>query len=299
MRGANPIALTCLALVMVFSGCGTRKAVVQPDARTLAPKGVNELLPSIPGHSTSIPRYYSAKADIAYSSGGNSKNFKAQVRMVWDSAAWMSAVPVLGIEVARAMLTPDSLMFMDKLHDTYWKGDSSQARQRFGVQPSLDLIQEALLGRAIGLDPNDKYRSDREEGMYTLTTKEKRRFLRAAEDISPADTLPNDRDMREKKLERTLRKAAKREAMVYKYWIDPDSMRVNRVSITDLAHDRQAEVHYADWTTIDGHVLPAQLELYLSAPGQRAVASMRLDHIQLNGPLNLPFRIPEKFKPMD
>jgi hypothetical protein len=297
MRYSHGTVLIGLALLL--SACGTRKAVQHTGIRNLEPRSTAELLDVLAAGAVASPRYYSAKAEISYRTPGDSKNFKAHIRMVMDSAAWISVVPALGIEVARAMLTTDSLLFLDKLHDTYWRGDTGEARKRFGMQPGLDLLQEALLGKPIGLDPVEKYRSDREDGMYTLTSKEKRKFLRAAEDLSPGDTLPNDRDMREKKLERTLRKAGKRDAMVYKYWIDPDSLRTSRVSISDLAHDRTADVRYSEWTNIDGIPLPTLVTLALSAPGQSVSGTLRLDRIQLNGPLNLPFRIPEKFKPME
>ncbi len=288
-----------LSLVVFLSACGTRKPAQGTKARNLEPRNTAELLAALANGAGVSPHYYSAKAEISYRTPDDGKNFKAHLRLVKDSAAWISVVPALGIEVARAMLTTDSLIFMDKLHDTFWRGDTAEARKRFGMLPGLDLLQEALLGKPIGIDPADKYRSDREDGMYTLTSKEKRKFLRAAEDLSPGDTLPNDRDMREKKLERTLRKAGKREAMVYKYWIDPDSMRACRVSISNLAHDRMADVRYSEWANFDGVPLPTVVTLSLSAPGQTVSGNLRLDRIQLNGPLNLPFRIPDKFKPME
>jgi ribosomal protein L25 (general stress protein Ctc) len=245
------------------------------------------------------PRYYQAKAEISFRNNTESRSFKAHIRMVRDSAAWLSVVPALGIEVARALLMPDSLLLLDKLHDTYWTGDTADVRRKFGIELNLVLLQDALLGRPAGLDPEEKYRSDREDGAYTLTSRERRRFVRAAEDLSPGDTLPNDKDMRGKKLERTLRKAGKKEAVVYKYWIDPDSLCVERVQISDLAHDRLADVRYVERVIVDGNNLPASVLISLSAPGQTASGSLRLDRIELNGPLNLPFRIPEKFKPME
>lgn len=297
MRMFRCTLLACVPLVLV--ACATRKKPQAAEARTLEPRNAATLIAAIESGMGAAPHYYSAKADVAYRTATDSKSFKAHVRVVKDSAAWLSVVPALGIEVARALLTKDSLQFMDKLNDTYWRGDTAAARRRFGMQPGLDLLQDALLGRPIGLDPEEKYRSDREEGLYTLTSKERRKFLRAAEDLSPGDTLPNDKDMREKKLERTLRKAEKIDAMVYKYWIDPDSMRISRISITDLAHDRRADVRYTEWTLVDGTPLPQMVVLSLAAPGQSVSGTLQLDRIQLNGPLNLPFRIPEKFKALD
>ncbi|MBK6894893.1 MAG: DUF4292 domain-containing protein [Flavobacteriales bacterium] len=62
-----------------------------------------------------------------------------------DSAVWVSITPALGIEVARALLTTDSLFLIDKIHDTYWLGDTTQAQTKFGVKPAA-----ALSGRLAG-----------------------------------------------------------------------------------------------------------------------------------------------------
>lgn len=288
-----------IGLVLSLSACRGSKPVTTGPARELSPRNPGDLLDAVVAHKPERTAYYSAKADVSFKTDKESKSFKAHMRLVRDSAAWLSITPALGIEVARAMLTTDSLMLMDKIHDTYWVGDTMQAQAKFGVKPTLQIFQDALLGLPIGLDPTEKYRSDREDGMYTLTSKEKRKFVRAAEDLSPGDTLPKDKDMREKKMERTLRQAERKEAIVYKYWIDPDSMRVDRVLISDLAHDQQADVRYQERTTVDGRSLPTLVILSLSGPGQHATGTLRLDRIQLNGPLNLFFRIPEKFTPMD
>lgn len=291
-----------LLAVLLFSACRSRKPVAEETVRLrdLHPRSPAELLEALWDNSRTVPRYFGAKADITMEMPeGGKRSFKAHVRMVRDSAIWISITPALGIEVARAIITPDSLKFLDKVHDRYWAGDTAQAKARFGVQHSLALLQDALIGQPIGLDTADKYRSGREDGQYTLATREKRKFIRAAEDIAPGDTLPGDKDMRERRLERTLRRAERKELLVYKYWIDPDSMLVTRVLISELAHDQQADVRYMQRKTVEGHSIPTAVVLSLSAPGQTASGTLLLDRIQLHGPLNLPFRIPEKFTWMD
>lgn len=244
-------------------------------------------------------RYYSAKASVELKDSTGAKNFKAHIRCAMDSAAWISVVPALGIEVARALLTVDSLKVIDKIGDKFWVGDTAQAKRKFGLAPDLSLFQQALLGMPIGLDPQEKYKSEREDGQYTLTSKEKRRFRRAAEDLAVDDTLDSDRDMNERRLERTLRRAERKDAIVIKYWLEPDSFRVTRVLISDLAHDQQADVRYSSRTTVNGHALPSLVSLSLSDPARHAEVSFELDRISLDGPLQFSFRIPEKFVPME
>jgi len=200
--------------------------------------------------------------------------------------------------VARALLTTDSLKVLDKIHDQYWVGDTAAARTRFGLQPSLYLFQKALFGLPIGLDPEEKYKADREDGQYVLTSKEKKRFRRAAEDLAPEDTLANDRDMRENRLERTLRRAERKDAVVYRYWIEPDSFLVTRVLISDLGRDQQADVRYLHRTDVNGHALPDHITLSLSDSTKQVSGTFQLDRIGIDGPLQLNFRIPEKFTPM-
>lgn len=285
--------------LLAFLGACKPIREVMPFRGEIPARGPEKLVERLVADRITDVRYYSAKAGVELKDSTGSKNFKAHIRCAIDSAAWISVVPALGIEVARALLTTDSLKVMDKLGDKYWVGDTAQAKRKFGLAPELRLFQQALLGMPIGLDPEEKYKSDREEGQYTLTSKEKRRFRRAAEDMAVDDTLPHDHDMGERKLERTLRRAEKKDAIVFKYWLEPDSFRVTRVLISDLAHDQQADVRYSSRTTVNGHSLPSLVSLSLSDPARHAEAVFELDRISLDGPLQFSFRIPEKFTPME
>lgn len=291
-------ALCLLAFTAACKPARHITAILRPA--DLPPRGPEKLVERLVANRITDVHYYSAKADVAMKdSSGSGTSFKARVMVVMDSAAWIRAIGPLGIEGGRVLLTADSLKLIDSFHDHHWVGDTAQARTRFGLQPSLNLFEQALLGMPIGFDPEEKYKSDREDGQYTLTNKEKRRFRRAAEDLAPDDTLPDDKDMNERRLERTLRKAERKDAVVYKYWLDPDSFRVQRVLITDLAHDQQADVRYSSRTTLNGHSLPDRLVLSLSSGPTRLEATLSLDRISLDGPLQLSFHIPEKSTPME
>jgi hypothetical protein len=287
-----------LLAILISTACRTGKPLPLLRARELPARSPEKLLERMMVHEADSFRYYSAKANVSLKLPDGSKSFKSQIRAVNDSAAWVSVVPALGIEVARVLLTADSMKFLDKLHDQYFIGDHLTAKQKFGMQPSLALLQDALMGKAIGLDPNEKYRSDWEDGQYVLTSKEKKRFVRAAEDINPGDTLATDRDMKERKLERTLRKAEEREAIVHRYWIDPDTFRPTRIQITDLAHDRIADIRYEERAGAELDHLPTKLVITLSEPGRTASGTLELSKITLEGPLQLSFNVPEKYQPM-
>ncbi len=291
----SPAIAALLLAVLSTPACKSGKPLPLLGGE-LPPRSAERILERMLEHEVDTIRYYSARAAVTVVLPDASRSFKAHLRSVTDSAVWVSVVPALGIEVARVLMTDDSVKLLDKLGDHYFLGDEAATKNKFGLQPSLGLLQSALLGRAIGLDVQDKFRSDRENGEYVLTSREKRRFVKAAEDISPDDTL--GRDMGERRLERTLRKAEEHEAIVLRYWVDPQSYHVTRVQITDLARDQSADVRYELRSDANDSFLPTRMSITLSEPGRVARATLELSRFDLEGPIDMPFRIPEKFTPM-
>ncbi len=282
--------------IFTLSACKGRKGPVQ--AREIPARSAEKILERVLAHEPDTFRTYSAKASVSLNLPEGDRSFKAQIRTVRDSAAWVSVVPALGIEVARVLITTDSMKFLDKLHDRYFAGSYDTAKEKFGLQPELDLLEAALSGRPIGLDPKEKYRSDRENGLYVLTSREKKRFVKAAEEIAPGDTLSDDREMGERKLERTLRRAEEREAIVYRYWIEPEHFRVTRMQVIDLAQDRSAEIHYLERSGEDLLHLPTKLQISMNEPGRSAGGTLELSKITIGEPQMISFSIPEKYEPM-
>ena len=293
MRGSASLAIALAVLTLV--ACKARGPV---KAKEIPARSAEKIIERVLAHPPDTFRTYSARANVALDLPQGDRSFKAQIRSVRDSAAWVSVIPALGIEVARVLLTTDSLKIVDKLHDQYFKGDHAAAKGKFGLQPELDLLQAALEGRAIGLDPKEKYRSDRENGLYVLTSREKRRFVKAAEDLAPDDTLADDRDMGERRLERTLRKAEEREAVVYRYWISPEDHRIVRIQLTDLARDQSADIQYKERAGAELNHLPTRLQITMREPGRTASGTLELSKITIGGSQPMPFVIPEKYAPM-
>lgn len=281
--------LVLAPVLLVLVACKGRRDLGNDGIRDLPARTSEKLLERLLIADPGAQHYYSARAEVEVVGDDGSRSFKANLRVVNDSAAWISVVPALGIEVARALLTPDSIKVLDKLNDRYFLGDIPAAKKKFGIQPSLDLFQQALLGRAVGLEPTEKYRADRDDGKYMLTSKEKRRFIRAAEEDSTADP----------RAERIQAQAEENSVVVYRYWLDPDSFWVDRVLITDLARDQQADLRYEERTRVNGIPLPSRILILLSDSSREASARFELTKINVDGPLQLSFRIPEKFSPME
>ena len=62
---------------------------------------------------------------------GASEDFTLSVRMARDSAIWVSLSPALGVELARILLTPDSVQLISKVPMNKFVYMGLPATQRF------------------------------------------------------------------------------------------------------------------------------------------------------------------------
>ena len=93
--------------------------------------------------------YFQSKAKIDYDDGTNQFSSPMTIRMRKDSVIWISVNPALGIEVVRALITPDSVFVIDKIHKDYYALGLNYVKTNFGVDLNFKMIQSALLGNLI------------------------------------------------------------------------------------------------------------------------------------------------------
>lgn len=98
---------------------------------------------------------FSAKVNIDYSgSDGKKYDVNANLRMYKDSAIWISANAVLGIEAIRVLVTRDSVKFLDKLNKTYTARSVDYLQEVTALPLNLSILQDLLIGNPVFLDSN-------------------------------------------------------------------------------------------------------------------------------------------------
>ena len=98
------------------------------------------------------PQTFSAKIKIETSDDkGKNPDIMANVRMIKDSAIWISlSATILGVEIYRALITPDSIIIMDKQKKEYMKRSLDYLQEVAQIPIDFGNMQDILLeiGRA-------------------------------------------------------------------------------------------------------------------------------------------------------
>lgn len=112
---------------------------------------------------------FTAKVNIDYKDATNkSYNVNATLRMYKDSAIWISANALLGIEAIRAYITKDSVKILDKLNKVYTARSMEFLQEQTDMPLNLSIMQDLIVGNPVFLDTASSYARNMPAGTVTM-----------------------------------------------------------------------------------------------------------------------------------
>jgi Domain of unknown function (DUF4292) len=246
--------------------------------------------------------FLQAKASVEYKDAEKSQSFKANIRIKKDSAIWISITPALGIEVARAIITTDSIKFIDKINNRFLADKISKIESLLNAELDYKTIENALVGNAIQIYEDDKFKSSTENTDYILLSKTKRKLRRAvgfkksdaAEFVSDSSFYENIKD---KKFKRASDKFDDEELILKRYWLDGTDYKITKTILDDLNLQRVITLKYSKFEIINNFLFPNKAIFTVNTKTSNANFNVEYSKVSVNEPTGMPFKIPEKFEP--
>ena len=201
---------------------------------------------------------FTAKVNIDYrDAAGKKYDVNAVVRMYKDSAIWISANALLGIEAIRALITKDSVKILDKLNKKYTARSVDYLQEVTALPLDLVTIQHLLLGNPVFLDSNivSYYRTGDALALLSLG-----QLFKNLVTISEADKL----------------------------------IQRSKLDDVDRTRSRTADLTYSDYETKKG--FPFATKRSISIVDKKKL-DIKLDFKQydFNGEVSFPFSIPKNY----
>lgn len=98
---------------------------------------------------------FSSKVKVDYNDDKNNHfDFNAFLRIKSDSVIWVSIIAALNIEAFRVMITPDSIVIMDKINRTIQKKPVSYLQEITRIPFDFKTLQNLIVGNPVYLDKN-------------------------------------------------------------------------------------------------------------------------------------------------
>jgi len=262
-----------LVTLIIFSSCKSTRKVVEAPSSLLKLRGeqVIEVFDSVQARQFTFD-YLSAKAEVKYTDrSGDTKEFDINLRLRKDSAIWISITPLLGIEALRALIRPDSVIILDRIHKEVIKRDFVYLENWLGTNLNYDIIQATILGNYFQYQEKEKLKSLYQDDPYViLSTLNKRQARRAAEEKDPTKPVVQD------------------------FWID-GNYRIARSRITDDKKDRWVEASYKNFIDLNGSLFPTEIVVTVAASTPKII-KIEYKKAEREEALTMPFTVPEKYE---
>lgn len=203
--------------------------------------------------------FLSAKAKVKVNRAGTDFTLTFNIRAQKDQRIWISANAIGGIEVARVLLTTDSVKILDKLSKRYIAADYKYLSELLKTNVDFLMMQDLLFGNA----------------PHQFNYKE-------------ASVLQN---------ELTVQFNGVENKTAYAIDLHKADLRLQKISLSEISESkRTVEVDYGGYKLVDNSNFPYLISSV--ARSQKESLSLNLEYVKVEKVNNLefPFNVPKNFE---
>lgn len=241
-----------LSLIIVISSCGSKR-----EAAEIEDAAVSKV---VAAHYKNVPEFktLTSKMRLKYQDEERSQSVTVSFRMEKDKTIWMSA-QVLGIPLAKALITRDRVSYYEKIGKTYFDGDFSLLSKWLGTPLDFDKLQNLLLGQTI---------YDLRDGRYKLTESSR------GYQLVPADEMEAIRKM---------------------FLLDPQSYKATAQQLSQEKENRSVTVTYPKYQRVSGNTIPEDIKIIANEGGSGTQIEINMRSVSFNEDVSFPFEIPSGY----
>ena len=247
--------LWIIALTFLFFACASNKDATSSFLENRSSKSIIKKVNQNYLEYNWFTANLSGKIEI----DGDNTPVSANLRIRKDSVIWLSISALLGIEVARIQITPDSLKLINRINKTYWTGDFEDVENAYGIPANYEKLEGVLVGQ-IPLK-NQNMSSIITENKYLLFNKNNK------------------------------------ETPQSKAWID-NRFLIHTFFLEDHL-EQSFTIRYLEYEKYAQRWIPLKLNLILANIEQQTEANFTYSKVTFNTPKKVNFNIPHNYAPMD
>jgi len=258
-----------IVVISCFSSCRTIRKVYKAP---LKEEGADYLFKKLSENELQF-EYINAKFNLHLQEDKKKTSFKGQIRIQKDSMIWVSFSPILGIEVARMLITNDSVKFINRMNKTFFEGDYEYLNEFFDTNLDFNVLQGLIIGNDFNHYEIIKFRAFIDNMQYRLSTADRNKLKKH---IRKREIKPN--------------------VFIQNIWLDPENFKITQISLKELGKEnKKLQMNYNEFIKINSQLFPKNINFNLQAD-KKIDVSIDYSKIDVDEEVNFPFKVPNKYK---
>lgn len=261
MKKSISNSLYFLLIACFLFACKSKQKVSNHTAGKVTTATVNnkESLSLIQAKQTSF-KTFSTKANTQLNIKNKSYDVTLNIRIKSGEGIWVSVTYFAGIEVARALITPDSIKVMDKVNDEYLKKPFSFINKFASEEIDYGTLEAVFLGNCLPISLNTNNDFVKENGLLKIS--------------------------------------GQKQQLVFKTLFNPELKPANtQLYTTDNL--KNLNVTIAEFENIANALVPKFIKISSAAGEETLQLNMEYTKTQLNEPVDFPFNVSKRFSVID
>ncbi|MDA3909847.1 MAG: DUF4292 domain-containing protein [Bacteroidales bacterium] len=224
-------------------------------------------------HTDSFPSVASFRFNAEIISDGGAQSANCYIRMYQDSLIWIS-VRSMSLEGMRAVITPDSVKYIDRINNKYYRGDYSFVAQMSPLLLDFYDVQNLLLGKIMDSPKSDfdKLKPCNDSLFYCLK-------------FEPNNEIRYD----------TIIRAFDKDYVNRKYLFYPESFFLAGQVFKSMISKETVAIYYGMRKNFDAAFFPEYIRLIISGY-QESEIKLDTKNISFGSEFKTPFKIPDKYQ---
>lgn len=268
----NAHLIIFMILLIILGSCRTaRKTIKEP----IKEYGAEFLFEKLKENELRFD-WFSGKFSLDLVIDKKKSSFNGQVRIRKDSAIWVSFSPLFGIEMARLLISNDSVKYINRINNTYFTGTFETANRFLDSNIDFDVIQSLLMGNDLTYYDDGRFRASYDSREYHLVTAGRRKLRQYVKN--------NDDEKR---------------IYIQNIFLSPETFKITNMKIKEVEKENtRLEATYSDFQEVSRQLFPHTINFEITA-GIPVLVTLNYSRIILNDPKKLSFNIPKKYSRLE
>jgi hypothetical protein len=282
----KPIAVIhCIALLIFgfLYSCKTPERI--PGVR-LKPMNAVKLYKNAEDNTFDYNQFNIRKVNIQYDNGKNKTSFRASVAAVKDKAVTLS-ITKLNLLLARVMLSPDSITYINYFDKSYYKGLYEPVCNLLDFDLDFNTIQAIVSANIFSLFENQKdlreYKTWTENGMYVLQSEAIRKLSRM------------EARGKTHRMARLLKRMNEEISVIQTFFFDPSLYVIRKLTMEDKDSPRKVTLQFNDYEPVGTKYFPSSVGMVFQSDSINLEVQAKMSGFSVEEGEIIPFKIPEKY----
>lgn len=250
-----------LTFIVLLSGCAVKKPVTKivEIGKEVSRADKKMLLTGLKENQITYDSFI-GKAKTKLSVNKNSFNATLNLRIKHEEVIWISITAVLGIEVARILITPDRIQIMNRIQNEYIDKPFDYVYRYTSKEFTFNEIEDLLVGNIMSFAIAPQVNAFGASTGFELQGKHM--------ELDFSMLVGND-------------------------------YKLANATFSQPSIEQTLISNYDDYQEISGQQIPRNIQILLSAPKLDLDAIMNYNNVNLNTELEFPFQVPASYKHID